>query len=52
MQIKIENLHYIYPESNFSLDIPDLTLSPGLICLVGQNGSGKSTFLKHLHLIN
>lgn len=48
MQIKIKSLHYKYPETNFSLDIPDLTLSPGLICLVGQNGSGKSTLLKLL----
>ncbi|MGM9906021.1 energy-coupling factor ABC transporter ATP-binding protein [Lactobacillus sp.] len=48
MQIKIENLHYTYPESNFVLDIPELTFSPGLICLVGQNGSGKSTLLKLL----
>ncbi len=48
MQIKIKSLHYKYSETNFSLDIPDLTLSPGLICLVGQNGSGKSTLLKLL----
>lgn len=49
MQIKIKSLYYKYSEANFSLDIPDLTLSPGLICLVGQkNESGKSTLLKLL----
>lgn len=34
--------------TNLILDIPSLTLSPGLYWLQGENGSGKSSFMKLL----
>ncbi len=42
--LKIENLHFQYPQSEFSLEIEKLNLSKGeVVGLLGATGSGKST---------
>ncbi len=47
MKIKITGLKK-YFNSQKVLDIEQLTLDMGLTCIVGENGSGKSTFLNIL----
>ena len=43
--LQLQNVQKSY--RNFlALDIPSLTISPGLVWLQGENGSGKTTFLK------
>ena len=43
--LQLQNIQKNY--GNFlALDIPSLTISPGLVWLQGENGSGKTTFLK------
>lgn len=46
MNISVSNLHFAYHDipifSDFSIDFPD----SGLVGLIGENGSGKSTFIK------
>jgi ATPase subunit of ABC transporter with duplicated ATPase domains len=47
--IQIDNLHFAYPESDFSLTIKELTIaSTDKLLIQGANGEGKSTFLKLL----
>ncbi len=48
--IKIENLSFTYPDSNFpALDHIDLGIKEGeFLAITGRNGSGKSTLIKTL----
>jgi len=47
--INISGLHFEYPNSNFSFDIPELTIeSGGKIAIIGPSGYGKTTFLNLL----
>jgi len=46
--IEIRELHYSYNNS-FTLDVSNVLIKKGNICaLLGENGSGKSTFIKSL----
>lgn len=53
MQIKIENLSYAYGSKNLkvkALDNVSLTIEEGeFFGIIGQTGSGKSTFVQHLN---
>ena len=55
MQIKVENLSYVYSEKSKSLavkalDDVTLTINEGeFFGIVGRTGSGKSTFIQHLN---
>lgn len=45
--IHINNLHFIYPDTNFNIQIDDLHISMwDKIYIRGSNGSGKSTIIK------
>ncbi len=47
--IEIDNLHYHYPDGTKALKKIDLTLREGdSLAVVGHNGAGKSTMVKHL----
>jgi energy-coupling factor transporter ATP-binding protein EcfA2 len=47
--IEISNLHFHYPDGTKALRRIDLTLREGdNLAIVGHNGAGKSTFVKHL----
>jgi ABC-type bacteriocin/lantibiotic exporter with double-glycine peptidase domain len=47
--IRIEDLQFGYPGSEFSLSIPELSFPEGSVtALVGESGSGKSTLLRLL----
>lgn len=47
--ITIKNLSYKYKTSNFGLEDINLEIKDGeFICIIGKNGSGKSTFSKLL----
>lgn len=43
--LQLQNVQKSY-DNFLALDIPSLTISPGLVWLQGENGSGKTTFLK------
>lgn len=44
--ICIDDLHFIYPDGNFSLDISALSINQGeSIAIIGPSGSGKTTLL-------
>lgn len=48
--LRIHNLHFTYPDGTIALQGINLTLEEGeSMALVGENGSGKSTFIKHLN---
>jgi len=45
--LTFQNVAFSYPESNWTLTIPSLTLGAERVtCLVGPNGSGKSTLIR------
>lgn len=47
--ITIKNLNYKYKTSDFGLEDINLEIKDGeFICIIGKNGSGKSTFSKIL----
>ena len=47
--LNIQNLHFKYPNSDFSLNIDNLTLNTGEItALIGGNGCGKTTLFRLL----
>lgn len=50
MKIEISNIHFSYPNGVQALDGISLTVDSGeQVAIVGQNGAGKTTFVKHLN---
>jgi putative ABC transport system ATP-binding protein len=44
--IRISNLHFRYPEGDFALRVPELTVERGTaVAMIGPSGSGKTTLL-------
>lgn len=44
--IRIDDLHFSYPDENFSLDISELSINQGeSVAIIGPSGSGKTTLL-------
>lgn len=44
--ISITNLHFSYPEGDFALAVPELTVTSGeRVAIIGPSGSGKTTLL-------
>lgn len=48
-ELKLSSVTHQYNENITALDGLSLTLGEGCICVIGQNGAGKSTFAKHLN---
>lgn len=44
----VPEINHSYPESNFTLKVPELQVEHGITALVGPNGSGKSTYARGL----
>jgi len=49
MEILFEDVHYDYPTGVSAIRGVSLSLSGGCVCIVGQNGAGKTTFARHLN---
>ncbi|MFB6299197.1 MAG: ABC transporter ATP-binding protein [Halobacteriales archaeon] len=47
--IEIEDVHFYYNDEIHALRGISLTLQSGCVCMIGQNGAGKTTFAKHLN---
>lgn len=48
--IEVRDLHHQYPDGTHALHGIDVTVQPGeFVAIIGQNGSGKTTFVKHLN---
>lgn len=47
--LRFDDVHYRYSESIHALQGISLTIDDGCVCIIGQNGAGKSTFAKHLN---
>jgi energy-coupling factor transport system ATP-binding protein len=47
--IQFDRTHFFYEEDVHALRGLTLDLESGCVCVIGQNGAGKSTFLKHLN---
>jgi energy-coupling factor transporter ATP-binding protein EcfA2 len=48
-ELVFEDVHYDYPTGVSALRGISLSLEEGCICIVGQNGAGKTTFARHLN---
>ena len=44
--IRLRDIIFTYDGNRPALDVPDLTIEPGLTLVVGPNGAGKSTMLR------
>jgi energy-coupling factor transport system ATP-binding protein len=47
--VEYEDVSFSYDGEEFALTDLSLTLESGCVCVIGQNGAGKSTFMKHLN---
>jgi energy-coupling factor transport system ATP-binding protein len=48
-EIVFEDVHFDYPTGVSAIRGISLSLDEGCVCIVGQNGSGKTTFARHLN---
>lgn len=49
-QIEVRDLHHRYPNGFHALRGVNVNIAPGeFVAVIGQNGSGKTTFVKHLN---
>jgi energy-coupling factor transport system ATP-binding protein len=49
IELVFEDVHFDYPTGVSALRGISLSLEGGCVCIVGQNGAGKTTFAKHLN---
>ncbi|MUW13446.1 ATP-binding cassette domain-containing protein [Halorubrum sp. CBA1125] len=47
--IKFENVDYYYNNEIQALQDISIEMAEGCVCVIGQNGAGKTTFVKHLN---
>lgn len=48
--LRVEGVGFVYPDGTRAIERIDLTIEPGeAVAIVGQNGSGKSTFVRMLN---
>ena len=48
-ELVFEDVHYDYPTGVSAIRGVSLSLEEGCVCIVGQNGAGKTTFARHLN---
>jgi energy-coupling factor transport system ATP-binding protein len=48
-ELVFEDVHYDYPTGVSAIRGVSLSMDDGCVCVVGQNGAGKTTFAKHLN---
>jgi energy-coupling factor transport system ATP-binding protein len=48
-ELLLEDVHYDYPTGVSAIRGVSLSLDEGCVCIIGQNGAGKTTFAKHLN---
>jgi energy-coupling factor transport system ATP-binding protein len=48
-EIVFEDVHFDYPTGVSAIRGVSLSLDEGCVCIVGQNGAGKTTFARHLN---
>ena len=48
-ELVFEDVHYDYPTGVSAIRGVSLSLDGGCVCIVGQNGAGKTTFARHLN---